>query len=103
MRIVYHLREKNNGGLLQIDTEYNQLLLEWFSEATNHLPSSLASFEAGDSNLTLPQLKTDGGCAREITSRLFTAWNADTPDGERFLQRLPGRFPCFAPISSVSP
>ena len=41
--------------------------------------------------------------AGKIASGLFTTFSADTPDGERFLQTLKGRFLCFAPISSVSP
>ena len=28
---------------------------------------------------------------------LFTTFHVDTPDGEQFLQRLAGRFLCFAP------
>lgn len=35
--------------------------------------------------------------AGEIASGLFTTFHVDTSDGERFLQRLAGRFLCFAP------
>jgi hypothetical protein len=37
-----------------------------------------------------------------VASGLFTTFHVDTPDGEQFLQRLAGRFLCFAPISYVS-
>ena len=33
----------------------------------------------------------------EGASSVFTPLHADTPDGERFLQRLAGRFLCLAP------
>ena len=33
----------------------------------------------------------------EGASSVFPPWNGDTPDGERFLQRLAGRFLCLAP------
>ena len=39
----------------------------------------------------------------EGASSLFTPLHADTPDGERFLQVLNGRFLQFASISYVSP
>ena len=35
----------------------------------------------------------------EGASSLFPPFHVDTPDGERFLQRLAGRFLCFTPIS----
>ncbi len=41
--------------------------------------------------------------AVEVASDLFTTFHADTPDGERFLQTLNGRFLCFALISYISP
>src|SRR6266480_4824971 len=39
----------------------------------------------------------------QIARGLFTTFHADTPDGERFLQVLNGRFLQFASISYVSP
>jgi hypothetical protein len=41
--------------------------------------------------------------AGEIASSLFTTFHVNTPDGERFLQVLDGRFRLFALILSVSP
>jgi hypothetical protein len=40
--------------------------------------------------------------SRHIESSVCTLCHTDTPDGERFAQRLAGRFLDFAPISQVS-
>jgi hypothetical protein len=60
-----------------------------------HQPVRLAALEG--------QYPDDKDAGAQVASDLFTTFQADTPDGERFSQALNGRFLCFAPISYISP